>query len=250
MFRIITRIAVVCIFGSFVASQCAAAVPTTEAQLRTAIEAASKNLIDLSATLTVKEKNKEAIVKVDEGYARMYEFQTANIQIKIPDKIRIESKLGMVKMEYIIAGGKKIFRAPKIKMNRSDDYSHAPAKLQRPLDFGIVTPLMWDSRKVEVVDDADALANNEIKVKLTWLVGDRINYAWIDADHFWLKRFEKRDGEDNLISRVEFSKPQKIDDVIWMPTVIELFAPDGDKAGETEYTDIKVNSGLPDSIFK
>ncbi len=156
----------------------------------------------------------------------------------------------MVKFEYIIAGGRKIFRAPKVRINKTDDYSKDPAKLQTPLDLGLVTPQLWENRKVEIVDDPDAQANGEIKLKLTWFKGDMYNLTWIDATNLWLKRFEKHDCAGSLKARVVYSNPVNAGGVIWMPTKVELFAPDGTKAGTTELSDIKVNTNLPDSLFQ
>lgn len=221
-----------------------------EQDLKAKIEAATKEFNDLTATVTVREKNKAALTKVDESYARLYEFQSpALLQLKAPDKIRIDAKLGMVRFEYIISGGKKILRAPKVKVNKVDDYSKDPAKLQSPLDLGIVTPQLWQNRRVEIVDDPEAQANGEIKMKLTWLRGDMVNLIWIDATNLWLKRFEKRDSANNLRARVVYSNPQNVSGVIWLPTKVELYAPDGVKAGSTELTDIKVNTNLSDSLF-
>lgn len=228
----------------------AQAAPITENDLKGRIEAATKDFKDLTMTVTVRDKNKSALTKVDQNYARLYDFQSAALQLKAPDMIRIESKLGMVKFEYIIAGGKKIFRAPKIRMNRVDDYSNDPAKLQSPLDLGIVTPQLWAGRSVEVLDDPDAQANGEIALRLKWLKGDMVNLVWIDATNLWLKRFEKRDSQGKLLARVVYSNPQNPGGVIWMPTKVELYAPDGGKAGCTELTDIKVNTNLSDSLFK
>ena len=73
--------------------------------------------------------------------------------------------------------------------------------------------------------------------------------SWIDAANFCLKRFEKRDSVNNLLARVVYSNPQNVGGVIWMPTKVELYAPDGTKAGSTELTNIKVNTGLPASLF-
>lgn len=221
----------------------------TEQELKDKIEEATKNFSDMTATVTVREKNKQALTKVDENYARLYEFQSANLSLKAPDKIRIDARLGMVKFEYIIAGGKKIFRAPKVKINKVDDYSHEPAKLQSPLDLGIVTSQLWVGRNVVIIDDPEAEAKGEIKIKLTWLKGDMVNYAWLDSTNLWLKAFEKRDSRNNLLARVVYSNPQNVNAVIWMPTRVELYASDGDKAGATELTDIKVNTNLPDSLF-
>lgn len=249
MTRMITLTIVGCCFASLLFATCAGAASGNDQDLKARIEAATKGFNDLTTTVVVREKNKTALTKVDENYARLYEFQSALLQLKAPDKIRIDSKLGMVKFEYIIARGKKIFRAPKVKINKVDDYSNDPAKLQSPLDLGIVTPQLWVGRRVEIVDDPEAKTNGEIKMKLAWLKGDMVNYAWIDATNLWLKRFEKRDSRNNLLARVVYSNPQNAGGVIWLPTKVELYAPDGAKAGSTELTDIKINTSLPDSLF-
>ena len=249
MNRLITLLVAGSICASLLFTSGAYAAPITEQDLKDRIQEATKNFSDMTATVTVREKNKEALKKVEESYARLYEFQSATLSLKAPDKIRIDAKLGMVKFEYIVAGGKKIFRAPKARINKVDDYSKEPAKLQSPLDLGIVTPQLWVGRHVEVVDDPDAEAKGEIKMKLTWLKGDMVNYAWLDATNLWLKAFEKRDSRNNLLARVVYSNPQNVNAVIWMPTRVELYAPDGTKAGATELTDIKVNNNLPDSLF-
>jgi len=230
------------------ASAAVCAQPISEQDLKTRVGAVTKDFSDLTGTVTVKEKNKAALTKVDESYARLYDFQTATLSLKAPDKIRLESKLGMVKVEYIIAGGKKIFRASKYR--QTNDYSNDPAKLQTPLDMGLVTLQLWENRKVEVVDDADAQAKGEIKLKLTWAKGDMVNYAWLDATNLWLKAFEKRDSRGGLMARVVYSSPVNAGGVIWIPTRVELYAPDGTKAGATELSDVKVNTNLPDKLFQ
>ena len=221
----------------------------TEQELKDKIEQASKNLKDISMVGNVTYQNKKALAKVDSNYARLYEFKTANVAYKLPDKLRIEGKLGMVKFEYIINGGIKLFRAPTLRMNKKEDYSKDPAKLQNALDLALLTPTLWQDRKIEIVEDAEACSNGEIKLCLRWPKGDMAYYVWIDAQNLWLKKLEKRDGQNNLRLKVLYSNPQKVGDVIWMPTKVELYSSEGEKAGVSEYSNIKVNTGLADSLF-
>lgn len=222
----------------------------TSAELKARVAAATKNLKDISMLGTVVNANKQAISKVDENYARLYDFKSARVMLKLPDKVRMEGKLGMVKFEYIVNGGTKIFRASPVRINKKENYSDDPAKLQSPLDVGIITPGLWEKRCVEVVDDAEAKSNGEIKLELRWLKGDMVYFAWLDEANLWLKKLEKRDAQGNLKFRMVYSNPKNVDGVIWLPTRAEMFAPDGDRAGTTEMSDIKYNSGLSDSLFE
>jgi hypothetical protein len=113
-----------------------------------------------------------------------------------------------------------------------------------------VTPALWRNRRIEVIDDPEAAKNGEIKLRLHWPKGDMILLAWLDEKELWLKRFEKRTASGELQLKAVYLNPRKPGGVIWMPTTVELYASDGEKAGATEYTDIKVNSGLSDSLFE
>lgn len=219
-------------------------------QLKSRIEEATKCFQDITMVGAATYKDKKALSKVDPMFARLYDFKTATISLKMPDKLRMESKLGMVHVEYIINGGKKILRIPRLGTNKVDDYSNQPAKLQDALDVGLITCDLWRNRRVEVVDDADATANGEIKLRLRWPKGNIVYYAWIDAKDLWLKRFEKHGGENKLLLRIEYSNPKRVGEAIWIPCKAEMYAPNGEKAGASEYRDIKVNTGLADSLFE
>ena len=222
----------------------------TEAELKVRVEKAAKGLVDLTMVGTVTYKNRKSMEKVDPAYGRLYEFKSANVLYKSPDKLRMEGKLGMVKFEYIINGGLKIIRVPNLRINKKENFTDDPAKLQRALDIGLVTPSVWQDRRVSIVEDAQALAAGEIKLRLYWAKGDMIYHVWLDAENLWLKRFEKREAAGKLVVKVDYSSPQKIGGIIWMPTKTEVFGPDGEKAGASEMGDIKVNVGLADSLFE
>lgn len=234
----------------FVFSASAAWSAMTESEFRARVEEATRGLKDLTMVATVVQKDKKAMEKVDPSYVALYEFKSANLLFRYPAKLRMEGKLGMVNFEYIINDGIKIFRAPKMRINKRSNYSHDPAKLQHAFDLGVVTPCLWKYRRVEVLDDPEAEACGEIKLRLHWPKGDSVYLAWVDAEHLWLKRYEKRDGENNLQVRTVYSNPQHAGGVIWVPTRMEVCAPDGQKAGVSEMSDIKVNVGLAESLFE
>lgn len=227
---------------------CAGAI--TEQEFRARVVEATKGFQDITMVGTVSHSNKKALAKIDPAYSRIYDFRSASVSFRYPDKLRMEGKLGMVKFEYIVNGGVKVFRAPTVRISKKEDYSDDPAKTQNALDVGLVTPSLWSNRRVEIQDDPDAHACGEIKLRLYWPKGDMIYLAWVDAKDLYLKRFEKRDAQNVLQVKVVYSEPVKAGGVIWMPTKVEVYAPDGEKAGESEMRDIKVNTGLQDSLFQ
>jgi outer membrane lipoprotein-sorting protein len=224
--------------------------PTTVEELQARITEATKNFADFSATGVVREKNKKAMSKIEPGLQQLYESKSANIFLKAPDKLKIEGKLGMVRAEYIISGTTKLTRAPQISFRDPKDYKDDPPKLQDALDIGLITSSLWKWRKLEIQPDPDADKAGEIKLRYYYPKGDMIYLIWLDAKDLWLKRFEKREANGNLRVKVVYSMPMEIKDVIWAPTRVEMFAPDGERAGMMEYTNIRVNAGVDDKLFE
>lgn len=244
------RVGIALILFAFVLCTIGPASALTVPELQSRITKASGKLVDSSFVVTAVEKNLEAIEKVDAKYVSLYEFKTAKIFLKEPDKLRTEGKLGMVKFEYIINNGRKIVRAPLLKIRRESDYSGNPGKLNDALDFGIITPALWAQRRIEIIEDSFAASKGETKIRLRWDNASMSIVLWLDSKEMYLKRMERRDGDDQTKVTLVYSNHRQMDGVVWIPTKVEMFASDGAKVGMSEISDIKVNVGLADSLFK
>ena len=87
-------------------------------------------------TAAVTYKNKRALAKVEESFTRLYEFKTAKVTAKSPDKLKTEGRLGMLSFTYIVNNTTRIVRVPTIRVNKKDEYKNEPSKLQDLLDIG------------------------------------------------------------------------------------------------------------------
>lgn len=239
-------IMVSCCVGNAIADSTSSAMSDFKAR----VETNTKDLKDISFKASVKDVNKELLKKIDNSYTKIMELKEARISLKFPDKIRIEGKIGLVKFEYICSDGYKIARAPKIGFKKRDNFSDDPSRLQGPFDVGIITPTLWQTRRVEVVDDAEAKSRGEIRLKLGWLKGDMVYYAWVDAQNLWLKRLEKHTAQGEVKEIINYSDPKNLGGQLWIPTRCEVVTPEGAKVGASVLSDIKLNSGLQDSIFE
>jgi outer membrane lipoprotein-sorting protein len=244
--RIAWATALVCVL----ACQADASGPVSVDDLKSRITQAAVKLKDVSFTFTVIEKNADAIEKVDSNYARLYDFKSARVSLKEPDKLRTDGKLGMVKFEYIVNAGLKIVRAPMLKIKREKSYAGNPGKLNDALDFGILAPSLWAMRKIEILKDPAATAADQTKIGLSWDSSGTRMMVWIDNKDTCIKRVERYDGDCNLKVVLVYTNFKKPDGVAWIPTRIESFGEDGCKLGVCEISDIKVNAGLQDSLFK
>ncbi|MGC8862092.1 MAG: hypothetical protein ACP5R5_04855, partial [Armatimonadota bacterium] len=142
----VIRAAVIIVLLICVGTQTGACGTMTEQELKARIEQATSGFKDITMVGVVTYKNKKAIARIDSNYARLYDFKSATVSFKDPDKLRMDGKLGMVKFEYIVNGWIKIVRAPTIRFTKREDFTGDPAKLQDAFDLGIVTPALWLNR--------------------------------------------------------------------------------------------------------
>ncbi len=246
--RLLARIVTALILACLAASLACPALAITEDELKAQIAAATKDFADITMTINVTLKDKKALEKMEPSYARLYECKTATVFLKHPDKVRTEAKLGMVKLEYIINGSTKIFRAKNLRINQKEDCAKKPAKLQTAFDFGMVTSSLWSNRAIQIIPDSEAEANGEIKLRAQWPTGRSGHLVWLDAKDLYLKKVEKHDRQGQVESTVVYTNPVKLGPIV-IPTKAELFSPTGTSVAISECTNIKANTGLADSLF-
>jgi outer membrane lipoprotein-sorting protein len=73
--------------------------------------------------------------------------------------------------------------------------------------------------------------------------------CWIDSKTCKMLKLDKYESDGSIKSRYIFSRHKQVGG-IWIPLRIDVYNEDGKLAGATEYSNIKVNSGIPDSEFK
>lgn len=218
--------------------------------LKTTVTKLTKDFRDVTMTAVVTYRNKRALAKVEESFTRLYEFKTAKISAKSPDKMKTEGRLGMLSFTYIVNDTTRIVRIPSIRMNKKDENKDQPSKVQDLSDMGILTPSAWRIRELCLCPDPEAASKDQVLINAAYPKNTMQNMFWIDTKNYCLTRFEKRDASGKVTIRLEYSKPQYFGNAIWLPTVVEIFAPDGERAGAMELRDIKVNTGLTDSMFE
>lgn len=225
------------------------AVSASAADLRARIKQATGDLKDISLTCKVLQANQNELKKIGKDFGRSYEFKSTLIRYKAPDKMKMESKLGMVKLEVIINGDRKVTIIPPVHYRKKEDISDQPHKRQTDLDIGVITDSLW--RDYTVIDiDAEKDGDDPI---------DRITFrrensakklaCWVDDKTLKLLKVEKYESDGRLISRDIYSGHSLINGIVWVPGKVQVYNCDGKLAGTTAYENIKVNTGIPDSVF-
>lgn len=187
--------------------------------------------------------------KINKDFATSYKFSYLKVYYKEPLMLRAESRVEGTDLYYMISGGRKKYLIPKIHISTVQNIAHAPGKRQTMMDFGLLTPSLFaDLMNAEFIrTDPD---NGDLVFDLTYKADDRSRYrVWVDPQkRFITKRvWFAQDGHE--MATFTYAQPEEVNGV-WFPTRGTVRNADRVVAGITEMTQIRVNEGLKDSLFK
>ena len=209
-----------------------------------------KNFDDASLTARVKYANQKELVKINDDFGKSYRVPYTDIKVKEPFKLRLETNVEDTKVLYIINGPKLLIRIPRIKVNSRQDLSKSPGRRQTLLDFGILTPSLFNGLFQAKFVRLDR-ATNDVVFDVTYpaaLDDTSRHRIWVDPQKKYVTKREWYSQSGKQLATFYYNDPVSVDGV-WMPTKMQVKNVDGALAGETYYTGLKVNQGLSDSLF-
>ncbi|MEN3001476.1 MAG: hypothetical protein ABDI19_06495 [Armatimonadota bacterium] len=188
--------------------------------------------------------------KINEDFANAYRFKWMKAYYKEPFKLRLESEVLSRRITYILNGGIKVVIAPGQRVR--DDVSNSPGKRQTPLDFGFITPAVAKQLDARFEREEREGGTTLYVFTLKWNYGDdeSTHIVWIDP----VKRITARrvwySGTGKYRARFEYKDPVEAAPGIWIPTRAEVYNAAQRFGGRTINSNIKVNQGLDDSLFR
>lgn len=209
-----------------------------------------KNFDDASFTAKVKFANQKELLKINKDFGQTYRFSSTDFKVKEPFKIRGDAKVEDTNVTYIINGPKQLIKIPRIKVNSKQDLSKAPGRRQTLLDFGVLTPSLFNNFFVAKFVRMDR-ASGDAVFDVTYVpsLDDTSRHRiWVDPQKKFVTKREWYGQRGGQYCTFFYTDPVNVDGV-WMPTHVSVKNVDGVLAGETYYTGLKVNQGIPDSIF-
>lgn len=219
-------------------------------EIRNNIAQATRGLKDITLTGKVLYGNQRELAKIGKDFPKSYEFKTTTVRYKAPDKMRMEGKLGMVTVAVIVNGDTKAISIPSVKYSKKENIKSAPHKRQTAVDIGLITDDLWHS--FIVTDTVSEKGSTGTVYRITFVrsnARDRKLVCWVEPDTAKLLKFDKYHDDGSLKSRFIYSKHTRVNG-IWVPGRVDVYNEDGKLAGTTAYENVKVNTGIPDSVFK
>ncbi len=196
--------------------------------------------------------NQKELAKINKDFGSAYRFTSTEIQYKEPMMLRGESKVEDQSIIYIINGPIRRYKIPRAGINTREDLAKAPGKRQTPLDFGIVTPSLFNGLFQAKFVRKDT-RSGDLVFDLTYLEkldDDSRHRVWIDPEKKFVTKREWYSQNDNfrLMATFFYEAPQAFGKV-FMPTKLTVNNAEGKLAGVSAYTQIQVNRGIPASDF-
>ncbi len=221
----------------------------TADSLRKRLETASASIKDLKGTMVVTPASKKEAGEISKGAMEFLDhgLKEANIYYIRPDKFRAEGKAKGVEVTYVLNGNKKQVLAPSLMLKKTDDLSKKLARKQTTLDVGFVSDCIWKDNNVKILSQSKGVIQLQLIPKGT--DDKRKELVWIDSKTLKVTKRERYKGDGKLRTRYIYSD-YKTMGKIPVATTVKIYSPDGGYAGSITYKDVKINTGLSDSLFK
>jgi outer membrane lipoprotein-sorting protein len=241
--------------GTLLAGFCAAAALPAGAQK--SLEAfAQPNLRDLTASFKVLTHNDRELEKIGKGYTDAYTLDSQQFFFKEPDRVRFQGKRGLVSVLRISNGNRQMQEVgglAVLKNRRMENLDKKPGKADTILDLGVLTPGLIGGMESKWVR-TEARDGKKLEVFEFWHKADpRLRQTlWIDpGTKIVVDRIEhhRAASKPGFKKRFVYTEPKQFDGV-WLPTRVAVYNGENKLAGTARYDSIKVNTGLPDKLFK
>ncbi len=188
--------------------------------------------------------------KINKDFANAYRFRRMTVYYKEPFKLRLESEVQSTRIIYILNGGTKLITGGG--QRHREDVSNSPGKRQTPLDFGFITPAL--AKQLDrAFQREEREGNTTLYVfELQWNYGDddAKHIVWLDLEKRYTVRRVWYSRTGRYRARFEYKEPVQAAPGIWIPSKVEVFNVDQRFGGRTVNSNIRVNIGLDDSLFR
>ncbi|MGI8924289.1 MAG: outer membrane lipoprotein-sorting protein [Fimbriimonadales bacterium] len=211
-------------------------------------DAVQPKLRDISFTVKLEWSSRAELSKINRDFAMGYEAHTAEVQYKDPLMLRGTAKISGQKAIYVIKGDTKTWYVPRFGAKVDQKVGAAPGKRQTLLDFGLVTTGMKD-RFISGKFVRKENGENVFDLRYAYEKDTSRHRVWVDPVKRVITKRMWYSQKGELMATFSYSLHAKFDGV-WVPKKMSVQNAEGRLAGVSLLSDIKVNQGLEDSVFK
>lgn len=209
------------------------------------------NLRDASFTARVERSTPAELRKINRDFAASYRFTSMNVQMKEPFKLRLTTTVEDMDVTFVMNGARRVVRTDR-GLGTNENLANSPGKRQTAFDFGLLTPGLFDDFFTARFIRMDRTTGNAVfdvtyvKPKFDDTSRHRI---WVDTTRKIVTKREWYNQQDVLMAIFTYENHQQVNGV-WLPTRLTVRNAEGKFAGSTVYSNLRVNTGLSDDLFR
>jgi outer membrane lipoprotein-sorting protein len=225
------------------------AAPAAETDIRKYV---CQKLDDFTAEIAVSKANQTELAKINKDIGLAYRFKSAKVSYKEPNQVRMEGAAEGSKITWVMNGVAQVVYINGKKVSERK-YTDAPGKRKSLMDVGLVSEyyLTYTNAKFLREGSVDGTKCAVFEMRYDAKFDDTSHHTvYIDPATRCVLRREAYSQEGKLQAVYFYRDPKQIAPGVWFPSRVEAQNLDRVIAGVTEYRNIKVNSGLPESLFK
>ena len=208
-------------------------------------------LKDATFTAQVDRAVIKELKKINNDFASSYRVKSTSVQLKEPFKMRLESSVEGNNITFVLNGATRLVKVSPAGITNRENLSKSPGKRQTLFDYGLLTPSLFNNYFVaKFVREDRATKNSVFDVTYVSSLQDGTRHRiWVDpAKKIVTKREWYSQNGGHLMATFEYSSPVQSGGV-WFPTKLTVTNAERKFAGTLLYKNIKVNTGLSDSLF-
>ena len=205
---------------------------------------------DLQATVTATRADQAELRKINKDFGMAYRLRSVVLRFKRPGKLRMDGRIGQETALYIVNGSTRYYCIPKLNIKNRDDLGNSPGKRYSLLELGIVSRGDLAGVQAKYLR-AESLDGSPCHVfDFLYKGDDSLRYTlWIDPQTRVIRKREWYDSAGKLRASFLHLDPKEVTPGTWMPTRVEIRNGEGTLAATIDYSEVKVNQNLDDSLF-
>ncbi len=190
--------------------------------------------------------------KINKDFPMIYQLKgDVKVQYKDENKLRLDARLRTANVVFVVNGTKQIVVAKAIGIHTINDLGPNPGKRKTLLDVGMLSDgyLSYSNSEFKGVVTYDGVKCAKFRLWYKDKGDTSFRLIWVDPKTKITLKREDYSQTGKLNATYTYMDPKEISGGVYFPTHVAATNNEGQKAGELSYNDVKVNQGIPDSVF-
>lgn len=220
------------------------------------LDAATKKLVntrikDMAATVRVTETDWRELEKCGSDFKRTYYFKRMNVAYRYPNQTRMETKALGSTLVIVFSGDTRYYKVPF--KTETSSVAGQPGQKQGLLQFGIYAPdyltLDYDPQLLGVEKSGKEKGLHKIRLSQRRSANKSYELLWVNPKTHIIERRQSWNGDKQLTMELRYKNVKEVKPGIFVPFRIEIYNPEGKLGAAQAVEDLRINTGLADSLF-